>query len=535
MENQPGDYHDLQTSWKALYYFNIYRLVLSGTFVSSLYWFDQFPKSLGIYSQPIFNQASHIYLLSALLFFYFISLRQPQFRLQVAIHALTDILLLTALIYASTGLHSGLGVLLVIAVAGNSILTTKKIAVSIAALASLAVLAEETYAELTHLDPQPNYVHAGFLGITFFITSIIGQALALRTKKSEELARERAIDLKNLSRLNELIVHRMQTGILVINSDTKIELCNLAAQKMLNIDNAQSRRLKEISSEIDRKFEGWKNGDGGQNNNIHLFESGINVQLTFSQLSFESIFAALIFMEDIASLRQHAQQMKLASLGTLAAGIAHEVRNPLGAISSASQLLSESPGLNPEDKKLSAIIQQHSKRVNNVIENVMSISRREPSIPEEIELHTWLKNFMEQWQTCQNFNNNDITLKTDKYNLCVKMDSLQLDQILSNLCENALRYSKDKPLVGLECGIKQETGRPYLDVIDHGNGISDKIVEQLFEPFFTSEREGSGMGLYIARELCEANQADLTLYSNTDKGCCFRITFPHPGKLNELM
>lgn len=534
MEHESIHYSHLQTSWKALYYFNIYRLLLSGSFVA-LYWADKLPQTLGVYSQALFTQVSHVYLFCALLFGYFILLRRPGLPLQVVIHTLADIALLTILIYASLGLESGLGMLLVIAIAGNSILTTRKMAVSIAAVASLAILAEETYAEFTQFFPQINYVHAGLLGITFFIISIIGQALAAKVKQSEELARKRAIDLKHLLQLNEFIVHRMQTGILTIDSEGRIELCNQAAQNMFNSDHVRGRKLEQVSVEIHHNLEKWKHGGSGNNVIINLEESGIDIQLTFSRLSIESDSDVLVFMEDIASLKQSVQQMKVASLGRLAASIAHEVRNPLGAISNAGQLLSESSSISAEDKKLSAIIQQHSKRVNNIIENVMSISRRERSIPQDIALYGWLKDFIEQLQARQNFDNTNVTLTTDGRDLCVKMDSVQLEQVLSNLCENALRYSKRKPLIELKCGTRRDTARPYLDVIDQGNGISDQVAGQLFEPFFTTEREGSGMGLYIARELCDANHADLTLYSNTDRGCCFRITFPHPDKQYKMI
>jgi len=327
----------------------------------------------------------------------------------------------------------------------------------------------------------------------------------------------------------------MQMGILVIDNEARIELCNQAAQNMFNNHHIRDCKLEQVSLEIYHNLDKWKNGGSGNNVIIHLEDTGIDIQLSFSRLSIESDSGVLIFMEDIASLKQYVQQMKVESLGRLAASIAHEVRNPLGAISNAGQLLSESSSISAEDKKLSAIIQQHSKRVNNIIENVMSISRREPSIPQDIALYGWLKDFIAQLQTRQNLDNTNITLTTNGHDLRIRMDSVQLEQVLSNLCENALRYSRRKPLITLKCGTRLDTARPYLDVIDQGNGISDQVAEQLFEPFFTTEREGSGMGLYIARELCEANHADLTLYSNTDRGCCFRITFPHPDKQYKMI
>ena len=116
-----------------------------------------------------------------------------------------------------------------------------------------------------------------------------------------------------------------------------------------------------------------------------------------------------------------------------------------------------------------------------------------------------------------------------------RMDPSQLRQVLWNICENGIRYGGDTPLIELNCGIKQDTERPFVDIIDHGPGIAAGIEEQLFEPFVTTESKGTGLGLFIARELCEANQASLSLHANSTEGCCFRIVFSHPEKRQGLV
>ena len=226
-------------------------------------------------------------------------------------------------------------------------------------------------------------------------------------------------------------------------------------------------------------------------------------------------------------MQQRAQQIKLASLGRLTASIAHEVRNPLGAISHAGQLLSESELLTMEDKRLTRIITEHSRRVNRIIENVLSLSRREAAIPETIELRGWLDRFIEEFTARNQLSHAAVQVVMQTDNLMALFDPGQLHQIMWNLCENALRYSKRNPLLEFHCGIRSETGRSYIDVIDHGRGIPGEMVEQLFEPFFTTEAKGSGLGLYIARELCEANRASLNLHANRPGGCTFRINFAY--------
>jgi len=227
--------------------------------------------------------------------------------------------------------------------------------------------------------------------------------------------------------------------------------------------------------------------------------------------------------------------MKLASLGRLSASIAHEIRNPLGAISHAGQLLSESESLGEEDRRMTNIIEDHSKRVNNIIENVMRISRREPAVPAEIELGSYLRDFVEEFRSSHELDSNTIKLNIKKKAIDARMDPGQLNQVLWNLCENGMRYSKSKAALDLECAVREDSKRPYIDVIDHGPGIAADIVDNLFEPFFTTDSGGTGLGLYISKELCEANQATLNLQSNTEHGCTFRINFSHPEKQHVLV
>jgi len=252
-------------------------------------------------------------------------------------------------------------------------------------------------------------------------------------------------------------------------------------------------------------------------------------------LKLEGEFEILIFLDDVSMLRQRAQQLKLASLGRLTASIAHEVRNPLGAISHAGQLLSESTSISPDDIRFTKIILDHSQRVNNIIENIMSISRRKQTEPVGIDLRSWLENFIKEFEAGQKLDTGAISLHNTVDKINAWMDPGQLHQVLWNIIENGIRYSRGIPLIELKYSIREETQRPFIDVIDHGPGIQAEIEEQLFEPFFTTNSKGAGLGLYIARELCEANQATLSLHRNTSDGCCFRINFTHPDKQHNLM
>ncbi len=523
-----------ETSWRALQYFNLYRFLIAFLFIT-LIWVGQLPDPLGSYDQLLFSVTCHLYLVLTIIIAFFIKLQAPYYNLQIAVHVILDISAISMMMYASNGLGSGFGMLLVVAVIGGSILRAGRIAILFAAVATLIVLAQEVYVQFYRFSPLPNYTHAGFLGITFFMTAFLGQVLAAKVQKSEALAEQRAIDLENLGLLNEYIVQRMQSGLVVLDENCQIRLLNEAAKHLLGLDEQHHyQMLRESAPELFEHLNDWQQ-KGAQRTVIFRPAKGdVDVQASFTRLNPESEFGVLIFLEDIAQMRQHAQSLKLASLGRLSASIAHEVRNPLGAISHASQLLSESEFLGKEDGRLINIITDHARRVNRIIENMMLISSSEAAVPENINIGEWITDFIAEFSNQKQLKKNDIHIGTNFYTVAVRMDISHLYQVIWNLSENAMRYSQRRPLIEYRWGVREGTGKPYLDVIDQGSGMPEDVASQLFEPFFTTDVDGSGLGLYISRELCEANQASLVLDKNTSKGCCFRIYFTHSEKQKSL-
>ena len=242
----------------------------------------------------------------------------------------------------------------------------------------------------------------------------------------------------------------------------------------------------------------------------------------------------LVFLDDISQIAQQAQQLKLASLGRLTAGIAHEIRNPLGAISHAAQLLQESEDLQGPDQRLAQIIQDHSKRMNLVIENVLQLSRRRQAEPQLLDLKYWLHRFASEFRSSAP-SDRQIHLETRGGSLQTRMDPHQLTQVLTNLVQNGLRYSAQQHRLGqvwLQLFRDEKSDLPVLEVLDDGPGVSAEQEQHIFEPFFTTENKGTGLGLYISRELCQSNQARLDYKPREGGGSCFRITFAHPRKLS---
>ena len=518
------------TTWRALAYYNLYRFLIAFLFVA-LYWIGQLPDPLGSYDQVTFAVTAHIYAFLSVSAQFFIQIRRPAFVYQVTAQILLDIVMISAFIYSSAGLNSGFGMLMVIAIAGGSILIPGRIGFFFASVATIAVLGHEVYFQLALDRPSPNYIHAGFLGVTYFVTALIGHLLARKVEFTEALAEQRAIDLQNMARLNEHIVQRLQSGIIALDNHLQVRLCNESARNLLGLNDIQPGiRLDSVAPVLSDPLHGWLNGEQGGLFIVRVPGSGLDVQISLSRLTLENKTDILVFLDDVSKLRQQAQLLKLASLGRLTASIAHEVRNPLGAISHAGQLLLESEKLGEEDRRLTSIINEQSVRVNGIIENVMRISRRERPALTTVNLCHWINKFIEEFRERHELGTDDIVFTPEAETILASMDPGQFYQVMWNICENGIRYSRGKPLLEVRCGIHQDSQRPYVDIIDHGTGMNTTVVDNLFEPFITTETKGTGLGLFIARELCEANQATLNLFYNTPEGCCFRINFSHPDR-----
>lgn len=514
-------------TWKPLGFLNIYRLILSSVFAVLLIAREQ-PLFVGTLYPTLAFSTMSVYLLFSVLCAVLIYRRWPRFVVQTYLQIIVDILAITILMYASGGAASGVGMLLVVAIASGSIILPGTTAYFFAALAAMATLAEEVFAYAVH-SFAPSYMQAGFLGATFFATAMLAYVLARRARESEELATQRGIDLANLTQLNEHVIQRMQSGIVVVDADFRVRLMNESAWHMLGMPAVHNRALiHDIAPGLGQQLTQWRENLAWEPKAFRPGLSTSNLVPRFTRLGAPPSPGTLIFLEDASVMAQQAQQMKLASLGRLTASIAHEIRNPLGAISHAGQLLSESPQLDIADKRLTEIIQKQSRRVNTIIENVLQLSRRERSNPQTLDLKPWLESFVQEFTNIQRIDPRDITVDINPPDTQVLIDPTQLQQVLTNLCENALRHcstAETSPKVDLHGGVMRESGGPFLDVQDHGSGISPENAEHIFEPFFTTESTGSGLGLYIARELCEINRARLNYIPVKHGGACFRINF----------
>ncbi|MGD8177234.1 sensor histidine kinase [Marinimicrobium sp. ARAG 43.8] len=445
-----------------------------------------------------------------------------------------DVAALALMMFTSGGAMSGLGYLQLVVIAAAGMLLPSRLAILLAALASIAVIGE-SLARLWLLSINNQALFsAGTLGALLFVTALSFQYLAHKIRSSNEEALNQARQAEHLQRLAQLIVERMRTGILVLGKSQSIELSNRAAFDLLGSDFPRSEHGAQHLSSVpllQHAYNQWRQ----QNHSGSIVAMDAltrnELKINFAPLTPQSDSEILVFVEDNRLITQQAQQLKLASLGRLTASIAHEVRNPLGAISHASQLLGESSELGSGDQRLLQIIDNHSRRVNQIIENVLQLSRRKNAHPEPLELGQWLARFLQEYHSTQPDRHN-VTLTLGQPQIPAKFDHGQLHQVLTNLCDNGIRHSlaAGRADVWLEAGVEPRKQQPFIRVIDGGDGIAEEHARHIFEPFFTTESTGSGLGLYICKELCEANQA-LIHYECTDEGrSCFHIQLPHPDR-----
>jgi two-component system sensor histidine kinase PilS (NtrC family) len=522
-------------NWKLLQYFNWYRVViaLGASAIAVLGDVSVF----GSVARELFQYSAWIYFVLGVVALFSIRARNPAFDAQANFLGFADIALISMLMHASGGVASGLVLLLLVTVAGISLMLDKRDTIFYAALATIGTLLEHSWGLLTNQDVNlsdlaPGYQQVGILGIGMFATAFIGYTLATRLRATEALAEKRGVDIANLAHINELVIARMQAGVVVCDTDGAIRLVNQAAQRFLGAGAVagQKRSLSDISPDLAIQLFQWTGNNPAQQQTRKLLttKSGYTLLPRFAGIGENRKEGALIFLEDMSVLKRQAQQMKMEALARLTASIAHEIRNPLGAISNAAQLLAETARAgNEEEGRLVTIIEEQSKRMNVIVQNVTQLSRRDKVSPVQLALEPWVEEFIRQYGESTGTPKQAFTC-VGLHGITICVDADQLYQVIGNLCQNALRASPPytgTPLIKLQAGTDAE-GHPVLDVIDWGRGVKPDILDHIFDPFFTTTPKGTGLGLYIARELCEGNGGSLNhLPGEGGVGSRFRVTF----------
>ena len=533
IESAPQNQADEKADdWRILRTLTYYRLLLAALITLGArghipYFFDRVDPSL-------FPLMALGYTAGALMLLPVVLLRRPGLGAQTQLHFIADALGICCLVYAANGVSSGLGVLLLTPAVGCSSLLGVRLAMLQAAIGTLFIFGEELLRQ-SHAGFSPAEMSgAGLLGLMLFGTTAAASAVAQRARRSEALAARVGSDLASLSQLNESIVAGMQTGVVVLDHQRNIRLLNGAARQLLGAaPDSEGTTLDERYPELRRALEGWELNPGRDPEPLTLWASGVEVLPRFTRLGpADTASQVLVLLEDAAHMREQAQQMKLAALGRLSASIAHEIRNPLSAIHHAGQLLAESPRQDQEDSRLLNVILRHSGRIDKIVEDVLNLSRREAAMPSTFALRPFLERTLALYREDARRQSGHIEFGEVEDDLKVRFDPNQLQRILHNLWDNSFAHGVRPAAVGpaeavkvqLSAGRRDPREPAWLDIADNGRGIPAGLRDKVFEPFFTTAHSGTGLGLYLSRELCEYNQARLLLMPS-EQGVRFRIYF----------
>lgn len=483
---------------------------------------------------------SVLYVLSAMGLYLTARLHPRAVRTQALVGAMLDILVAVLVLHAVGGVNTGLGTLTLTSVALTALLLPPRAALAIAIAATLLTFGESVYSHWSDPRHERDIAETAIFALSFLLVTALIHWLGQRSHLNQQLAESRGRDLSSLAEINELIIQRLRTGVLVLSTEGVIQRFNESAWYLMGMPSPNETNLQRLAPKLYERFRYWLSTNKHEATTLQLAKGVPAVIPRFLRIGNDPDAATLVFLEDDSRVSRRAEELTLSSLGRLSASIAHEVRNPLGAISHAAQLLTESEKLDEADKRLIDIIMNHCARVNGIVENVLQLSRRERSRPEDLLLAPFLEEFMTSFKLAQPLTGQDrLRLHVERPDLRALIDPSQLNQALWNLVRNAVRYGRepDRPadvLIRATAG-KTQPGA-VIEVLDRGPGIPPPVRAQLFEPFFTTRADGTGLGLYITRQLLEANQSTIEYVAVAAGGSCFRIQLvaPTPWPVTKL-
>jgi two-component system sensor histidine kinase PilS (NtrC family) len=514
----PPDTEASDSFWRSLRFFTIYRLSIAALFLVAAFAFGD-TISLGTQDARMFGRVAAVYLLLAVAFLFLLLRRPRRFNLQLSVQVAVDVAALTLMMFASGGQKSGIAMLLLVVVAGAALVGQGRMTLFYAALASVAMLLEESWRALAMEADPADFVRTGIICIAFFATAIIARLLAQRVVANETLARDRGRELNDQLRISERIIRDMEDGVLVVDGDGRLRLLNPRAEALLGVEAIAGAELATLSRALADRFRMWS-AQPVEMVEMLRQEGGRLLRVRYMP-SAELGGHALIYLEDMERVQSQAQQLKLAALGRLTANMAHEIRNPLAAISHAAELLAEE-NRDPLHARLARIIHDNALRLNRLVTEVLELGRRDRAQAESLRWQSFLTGFMEELVLHDASAGRRVHVGEADVEL--RFDRGHLYRVLWNLMANALRHASPADrAVRLEARAAAVPGRVEVHVIDDGPGVDESQRNQVFEPFFTTHGAGTGLGLYIARELCEASGASLELLDSAS-GAHFRIS-----------
>jgi two-component system sensor histidine kinase PilS (NtrC family) len=514
----PEGFRPRKTNWTSVRLLNVYRLGLAAIFFAQS--FIKTSPLVNIANLPLYSWTSFAFLVLALVWMVASVIERRGFRSQVSLQIYGDTIIIILLMHACGGISSGIGMLLIISIAVTGLLTEQSLAILFASLASIGLLAEHMYSVSSIPTYSGTSTQVGILGASLIATAIVTHKLVMRARSSENLIQQRERDVALLSALNQEIIENMEAGVIVLGRQDRMRHINRAARRLLHLPREGNISMQRDCARLHTSLLAWRKANARQPILRPLTIEIDNLQINFRQLLNEGQPNTMIFLNDVSAIRESMRQARLASLGHLTASIAHEIRNPLGAISYAAELLNEGERFDEADQRMVEIINQHTRRINHIIEDILNISRGDTTAREQLDLESWLPAFVEGFAHSGLAMAEAFVIDIATSPARIWFDNGHLNQILTNLCTNACVHGdRDQPIT---LRVYRDADNALcLEIADRGPGIDSEIIEQIFEPFYTTSHQGSGLGLYIVAQLCELNNASISASVNSYNGASF--------------
>lgn len=525
----PASFFKVESNpWSQLQLYNLYRLVLAGALLLVGLTEHLLPDPFIIYP-GLFNQVMAAFTVIVIVENIFAYMQWPRFTIQLYLNSVTDIVTLLAIMYASGGVSYGLGILLILPVITPNLFQPSQFSLFLTAITVILLISIEMSLQSKGENFQ-ELSRTGFLALFMMLSSWLANSWSTQAYKTATLARKRGLDLASMSQLNQSILDHIQTGVIVLEDSRTIKHMNQSAMSIFGLPKQwRDEPLINFAPELDAWFRYWNDNHRPKVMSYDINHQGTtSLKARISQLGTKRNGTSLIYLQNTHEEKEQLQDMKLASLGQLTASIAHEIRNPLGSISYAAQLMEEAGNLNEEDAHMNQIILSNAKRTDVIIDNVLNLSKRKNPKRINLRLKLWLETFYEDFIAQNKLSEDQVSLFVDPENIEVTFDPDHLHQILWNLSRNAVKYAKEDPkdlMLQIQVSIPAHTSDVILSHIDNGKGISEQMQQRLFEPFSTSGKKGIGLGLFMSRELAQANGASLEYEKLASDGSCFRLGF----------